>query len=442
MSSFVSTPRRVVITGLGVICPLGLTKESLWDALCQGRSGIGRLALALGPSVAATVGGQAGEFSGDIDGFGPLDGDRRKAIRKGLKVMCRECQMGVAAAQRAIADAGGLGSTQDAQRLGVEFGSDLMFSTLEELAPGIQGCVGMSGRFEFARWGHDGMARMTPLWLLKYLPNMPGSHIAIYNDMRGPNNSITQREASGNLALGEAYRIIARGDADLMVAGATGTRLHPVKLLHASIQEEVAPAGDGPPEQLARPFDLNRTGTVLGEGAAALVMEERESALRRGATVYGEVIGFGASTVLDRNFVARRDLALVNAMRAALADGGAGPEDVGHVHAHGLGTRSCDIDEAAAIAAVFGARTAGVPVVAAKSYFGNLGAGSGLVELAASLLALAAGRLFPVLNYATPDPECPLKVVRDGRTAAGDSFLNLSVTPQGQASCVLVRRHA
>jgi 3-oxoacyl-[acyl-carrier-protein] synthase II len=147
----------------------------------------------------------------------------------------------------------------------------------------------------------------------------------------------------------------------------------------------------------------------------------------------------GTSSVANSSGIAMRETALANAMAATLRDAGAGPEDVGHVHAHGLATRSCDEDEANAIQQVFGTRAEPVPVAAAKSYFGNLGAAGGLVELVASVLALADGNLFATLNYDTPDPKCPLNVCRGG-TAAGDSFLNTSVTPQGQASAVMVRK--
>ena len=199
------------------------------------------------------------------------------------------------------------------------------------------------------------MPQITPLWLLKYLPNMPASHLAIYNDLRGPNNSITLREASANLALGEAFRTIARGHADVMVAGATGTRVHPMKLVHTLMQEEVAGNGTDP-TRASRPFDLNRSGMVLGEGAAAVVIEELETAKARGARIYGEIIGTASGTVVDRRGVAHRGQALANVMRATLRDAGATVDDVGHIHAHGLSTRTSDAEEAWAIHEVFGPR--------------------------------------------------------------------------------------
>ena len=230
------------------------------------------------------------------------------------------------------------------------------------------------------------MAQLSPLWLLKYLPNMPASHIAIYNDYRGPNNSMTLREAASNLAVGEAFRVIQRGHADCMLAGATGTRVHPMKALHAVIQEEIAPNGQDP-QHASRPFDLNRSGMVLGEGAGAILMEELGAAQARGARIYAEIVGAGSSSVVDRSRVARRDKALCNAMRSTLRDANIAAADIGHINAHGLGTRSGDAEEAAAIREVFNGRSTSVPVTAAKSYFGNLGAGGGIVELIAGTLA-------------------------------------------------------
>jgi 3-oxoacyl-[acyl-carrier-protein] synthase II len=281
------------------------------------------------------------------------------------------------------------------------------------------------------------MPKMSPLWLLKYLPNMPASHVAIYNDLRGPNNSLTLREAVPNVAVGEAYQAIARDRADVMIAGATGTRLHPMKMIHVVQNEELA-SGNGPPETACRPFDRDRTGMVLGEGAGAVILEERSRAERRGATIFGEVLGTASSASVGPNLVARRGEAIATALASVLRTTGLAPEALGHVQAHGLGTRTCDSEEAQAIDRVLGARANAIPVTAAKSFFGNLGAGSGMVELIAGVLAMKHGQLFPVLNYKTPDPECPVSVVTGSDTGPGNSFVNLSVTPQGQASASVV----
>jgi 3-oxoacyl-[acyl-carrier-protein] synthase II len=436
-----SEARRVVITGIGAICPLGSSKEAIWEGLSQGRSGVGDLAPELAGGLPVRFGAAARQFTGEIDDFGPLEKEVKKAIRKGLKVMCRECQLGVAAAQLAMADAGLKPGAVDPDRSGISFGADYMLSIPDEFSEGIIQCLDEGRRFHFSRWGMEGMPKMSPLWLLKYLPNMPASHLAIYNDFRGPNNSLTLREASANAALGEAYQIMQRGAADLMVVGATGTRLHSMKALHTVQQEEVF-NGDGNAAAASRPFDRDRCGMVLGEGAGAIVIEELSVAQGRGATIYGEVVGAATSSAADRRLVAHRDRAMANVLRATLRSAGASADDVGHLHAHGLSTRTCDADEARAIQEVFADRSTPLPVVAAKSYFGNLGAGSGMVELIASLLAMQHGRLFPILNYETPDPECAVSAVRSADVPPGMSFINLSVTPQGQASAAMVRRFA
>ncbi len=434
-----SKQRRVVITGVGSICPLGSTKEALWNALVEHRSGVVPLTVVPEGTFPMKFAAQADQFTGKIDDFGPLEKDAKKAIRKGLKVMCRECQMGVAAAQLALTDADLKSSNADSTRTGITFGVDYMLTVPDEFAEGVLECVDESGEFQFARWASEGMPKMSPLWLLKYLPNMPASHLAIYNQFHGPNNSLTLREAAANAAIGEAYHTILGDRADVMLVGATGTRLHPMKMVHALQHEQLA-TGNGDPTKLSRPFDRDRAGMVLGEGAAAIVLEELSAAKARGATIYGEVVGNAASSAVGRHMQARRGRALANSLRNGLASAGIAIDELGHVSAHGISTTHGDAEEAQAIGEVLGARADSVPVVACKSYFGNLGAASGMVELIASLLAMQQGRLFPVLNYEHPDPECPVAVVQGDDVSPGDSFVNLSVTPQGQAAAVVVRR--
>jgi 3-oxoacyl-[acyl-carrier-protein] synthase II len=206
------------------------------------------------------------------------------------------------------------------------------------------------------------------------------------------------------------------------------------------MERELA-TGDGDPARLSRPFDLHRTGQVLGEGAAALIVEELAAAQARGATILGEVVGVSSSAVSDQHGVGQYKVAIGNVLKNLLRSSGLSAEKIGHVHAHGLATCRCDAEEAQAIAAVFSSRGQPVPVVAAKSHFGNLGAASGLVELIASLRALQHSHLFPTLNYDTPDPECPVFIAA-ADTPSGDSFLNVSVTPQGQASGIAIKQLA
>lgn len=436
------SPRRVVITGVGLISPLGSSAVGFSQALAEGRSGVVRNEPLLGAELPMRVAGLAPQFTGAIGDFGNLEGPKKKAIRKGLKLMCRETKMAVAAAQLAIADAGFTGDmTPDPETSGVVLGSDYMLTMPKDYEAAVAKCA-EDGSFDFSRWGGDGLGDMNPLWMLLYLPNMPASHIAIYNDLRGPNNSLTMREASGLMAMGEALRIVARGHADRMIAGATGTRVLPMQAIHAMQTESMASDCEDP-ATACRPFDRQRTGMVAGEGSGMVMLESLESAQQRGAKIYGEVLGFGASQVTDTELRGKNDIALANAMQAALGDAGREASSIGHINAHGLASQQADVDEAKAIAKVFGDVGSQPPVIAPKANFGNLGAGSGMVELIASLLAFdgdsaLAGALPRLINYTEPDPECPVNAVSEAGSSPGESFVSVNTTPQGQAAAVCV----
>jgi 3-oxoacyl-[acyl-carrier-protein] synthase II len=429
--------RRIVVTGMGLVSPLGLTVEDLWNGLIEGRSSVVPIESFPCSGLPLTHAAEARCFTGHIDDFGVLAAECKKAIRKGLKVMCRESQMAVAAAQRALHDGGFAAETPKPERFGCVFGSDYMLTLPEDFTASVAACRDDNGQFAFGQWADQGLPRLNPLWLLKYLPNMPASHIAIYNDLRGPSNSITVREASGHLAIGEAMMTIQRGAADIMLAGSTGTRVHPMKTVHALQNEQVA-TGGAAPTAWSRPFDKGRTGMVLGEGAAVLVLEELEHARSRGARIHGEVVGHASRAATNPDHVGGRRQALALAMRQALSVAGLAAEELGHIHAQGLSTVGGDRDEAAAIGDVFGGAVATVPTVAAKSHFGNLGAGSGIVECIGSMLAMQRGELFPLLNYETADPECPVRPARRG-DVPGTVFISSAVTPQGQAGSVVIR---
>ena len=431
--------RRVVITGLGLISPLGNSAEKLGAALASGQSAVRPLESISADAFPIRYGAEAREFTGAIEDFGPLDKTMARTIKKNLKVMCREIQMGVAAAQLALTDGQVNLKEMDLDRIGVVYGSDYMLTLPQEFTAGIRNCLDENGKFDFRCWAEKGLPSVEPLWLLKYLPNLPASHIAIFNDLRGPNNSLTMREASSNLAIAEAYSTIMRGHADQMIAGATGTKVHPARTIHVVTQEEVA-TGEGDATRLSRPFDRDRTGAVLGEGAAAIVLEDLASAEKRGAKILAEVLGAASSSVTDRHGVGQPRIAIRNVLNMAMKSAGLTPDDVGHVNAHGLSSRRSDAEEAQAIAESFASRRTPVPVVAPKSYFGNLGAAGGMLELIGSVLALRSGRLFKTLNYEAPDPDCPINVVADSDTPAGDCFISVNISPQGQASAAIVRR--
>lgn len=430
-----SEPRDVVITGIGVVSPIGIGIDPFWESLSAGRTGIVHSTLFPGFASPGAVGGEVSDFT---------DESARKVYlkeqRKNLKAMCREIQLGVASALLALKQANVDPDQIDHERLGVEFGANLMLSPPDVLFEGCIACVDEdSHRFESSRWGQSGLTKLEPLWLLRYLPNMPACHISISADARGPSNSLTLDDASGNAVLGEAMRIISRGDADIMITGVTGTTLHPIKTLHLALWDDLAKTPEAP-EKRARPFDLNRSGRVVAEGSCSFILEDRASAEKRGAKIWGRILGTGSSCVLHPQKGANYRLALANAMRSALRQANLRPDQIGHINAHGLGTKEVDIAEAQAILDVFGPELGKkIPVTALKSFMGNSGAGAGLLELAGSIVGLSHGVIPQTLNYETPDPECPLNVVsKHSLETTNRVVLNINVTRVGQASAAIV----
>ncbi|MBT4845108.1 MAG: beta-ketoacyl-[acyl-carrier-protein] synthase family protein [Planctomycetaceae bacterium] len=426
---------RIVITGLGQISPLGNNIADLSIALDNQQSGVRTLESIPYKHLKASYGGEARDFTGEISNYGVLEKTLTRAIKKATRLMCREIQMGVAAAQHAMQNAQLTPEIYNPDRIGIVFGCDYILSLPHEFREGVMQCLDEDGEFDFDQWAENGLPKVNPLWLLKYLPNMPSSHIAIYNDLRGPSNSITMRESSANQALAEAYCTIERGDADIMVSGATGTRIHPLRTVHVNMQEELV-GNNFAAAAACRPYENTRDGMVIGEGAGSMIVERLSHAEARGATIYGEIVGFASSTCMNRDRTARFDQAFENVIKQSLANANLQPEDIGHIHGHGMSTINADRGEAVAINKIFGNQT---PVVAAKSYMGNLGAGSGSVEMISSLLALDKGTLFKTLNYDTPDPLCDIQVTNSIDIPAGDSFINLNASPQGQASAVIIK---
>lgn len=432
-----STPTRVVITGFGVVSPLGLDLDRFWDALMAGTSGIRPLVDLDCDRLPVSHGAQCQSFTGAIEDFGPLDKNLQRSIKKSQKVMCREIELGVAACQRALSHAGSTLEARDPQRCGITFGSDYILTRPEEYADGVAACLNEAGDYDRTAWPDVGMAKVNPLWLLKYLPNMPASHVAIFNDLRGPSNSLTVREASLALTVAEAAATIRRGAADLMVVGATGSRLEPLRLLHGLGQEAIA-ADRQPPSTMARPYQRSRDGIVLGEGAGALVLESETHALQRGATIYAEVIASAASAVGKTRHPNHIRQAVGNLLQRIFPAAHAALSGAWHLHLSGRGD-ALDASEAQAVAACPWV-TPSTPIVAAKSYFGNLGAGGPAVELVASCLALARGQLFKSLNTDDPDPDCPVGLSAQPADP-GQAFVHLAYSPQGQSAGLCVARY-
>jgi len=430
-----TSPRDVVITGIGIVSPLGIGREAFWSGIAEGRTGIKRVELLSFVGTPGCIGGEVSDFNDET-----IKKQHLKTLRKSLKVMCREIQMGVAAALQAMEDAGLAPGAVSPDRIGVDFGANLMSSPPEVLiGAALKSMSEKNGRpaFDYDRWGVDGISGMEPLWLLRYLPNMPGCHLGIALDARGPNNSITQDEASGCLAIAEAANIIRRDRADVMVTGVTGTRLHPVKSCHNSHWDILA---DGPAETRVRPFDAHRIGEALAEASCTLILEARSHAEARGAKILGTVLGCGASTVASREGHPDEATAVVNAANAAMSRAGVSAKDLGHVSACAAGHPARDRYEAAALRRILGDRADEVPVTAFKSYMGSSGSAAALCEIAASLLAAQHGVVPKTLNFTTPDVEQPLNVVHgEHLTTSNGLFLKTSVTRVGQASAVVIQ---
>ncbi|MCA9042074.1 MAG: beta-ketoacyl-[acyl-carrier-protein] synthase family protein [Planctomycetaceae bacterium] len=431
-----SSDSNIVITGIGVFSPAGIGLDEFTSSLQEQRSAVKPMELLPTSACPGNVGGEVTNFT---------EADARKVylkpLKKSVKVMCREIQLGVAAALQAVENSGLDLDQIDHTRFGVEFGANLMFSPPWVLKDACWKCTGEADsghEFHFDEWGEKGLVAMEPLWLLCYLPNMPACHIGISMDARGPSNSMTVDEASGNLVLGEAMSIIQRGWADIMIAGTTGTRLNPVKSIHGSFWDHLA-QNEGEPGTWARPFDKERTGQVLAEGGGSFILETESHAQARGAKIWAKVLGSGASCVADNEGRGHLREALAAAMKAALKSAGLSPSDIGHINAHGLGEIEADQKEAAAIHDVFGELASTVPVTSLKSYWGNPGASCGSLELAGSLVGLQEGTVFPTLNFQEQGPDdLPLNIVHGAPLAVENkTVLNINVTRQGQASAII-----
>jgi len=416
-------PRDIVITGAGVVSPIGIGVDAFWESLVAGRSGIRPVDLFDASSLRVRFGGQVPDF----------DAKQYVRPRKSLKVMSREIQLGFAAADLAMIDAGIVEGSLEPERFGVVFGSDMIYADLEDLEQTYRRSI-RDGSFDFQLWSEAIHEELHPLWLLKHLPNMAASHIAIAYDARGPNNSIVLGDVSSLLAIAEAASVIRRGWADVMLAGGTGCRLHPTALVARGDALLSHRADDF--QAACRPFDRDRDGLVNGEGAGAIVLEAREHAERRQATIRAEVLAVAARCEAGAHRKGLTGQALRLAIRAALEEAGLTREELGHVNAHGVGTVAMDRAEAQAIAAELG----DVPVTAVKSSFGHLGAGGGTVELVASLMGLPRGLVPATLNYETPDPECPVNVVH-GEPLAGRpaTAMKVNLSSTGQAVAMVVR---
>lgn len=399
-----TTRRRVVITGRGTLNPLGRDVAETWDALLAGRSGIGRITR-FDPTGFKT------QIAGEVTGFDPVAHFGAKDARR----MARPTQLGLAAAGQALAEAG-LDALDNARgdRVGVLIGVGM-----GNLDPILDGQATLDAR---------GADRVSPFFVPMMLSDTPAAAISIRYGLRGPALSVATACATATDAIGQAAAVIRRGDADVMVAGGTEAAILPLAIAGFSNMGTLSTRNDDP-TAASRPFDRDRDGFVMGEGAGVLVLEELGHALARGATVYGELLGYGATAdAYHISSPAEDGEGAVRAMRAALADAGLSPEAIGYINAHGTSTDLNDRSETAAIRRAFGSHAEVIPVSSTKSAHGHLLGAAGGLEAIIVLQALATGILPPTINYTTPDPDCDLDVVpntpraADAQIAMSNSF--------------------
>jgi len=426
--------RRVVITGLGLVTPLGDRPERVWAALSEGRGMVRPLESFKIAGLPNDAGAEILDF--DLETYALPK--YRKALRKSRKYMARDIQLAVAGALLAVHDAGLTEGGVDPTRIGIDLGAGLISSELDELAPAISHATPDGKTFDFQLWGRESIGMIEPIWLLKYLPNMLACHISILVDCQGPSNTITEADASSNLAIAEAARIIARGRADVMITGGADSKIHPLSVVRMALLDNMS-RWEGEPSQSCRPFDRRRSGWVPGEGAGILILEERSHALRRGARIHGEILGGGSgSDAMPAGGLDPEGSGTFVAVTSALDEAGLDPADIGHVNAHGSATVVSDLAEARAFRRVFGSM--GVPVTAFKGYMGNLVSGCGSIELIGSLIAANRGRIPAILNCDQPDPEMELDLVLNlPRSTRNPVFVNTNLTPNGQAAALVIR---
>jgi 3-oxoacyl-[acyl-carrier-protein] synthase II len=413
--------RRVVITGIGIVSPIGIGTRTFWQNLLAKESGVRRLT-AFDPSgFSSQIGGEVPPYK--IGDYVP------KNYRKATKVMARDIELAVIAADDAFRDAG-LQSraytetpTIPITRFGCNIGAGLINVDLKELTSALQ--VARDGnKLDLHKWGREGMAQLTPLWLLKYLPNMLACHVTIIHELKGPSNTITCADASSHLAIGEALRTIQRGDAELAICGGAETKVQPMSLMRHALLKRLNESQNDYPADAVRPFDADAQGTTVAEGGGLLILEEFEHAKARGAKIYAELAGFGASQ--DAYKITEPDpsgKSYANAMKKSLKDAGVTAADVDLIIPHGLGIPGPDRAELAAMELAFGDELNRVPVAPIKAQIGSLAAGCG-VDAATAVLSLHDGKIPAAINTRRQAGPRKLNVSTDVR----ESKINVAVS--------------
>jgi 3-oxoacyl-[acyl-carrier-protein] synthase II len=436
-----ASDRRIAITGLGVTSAAGIGIDALWDALCEKRPCVGTIEQFDASGFPSSIGGEIPEFSARK--FVP------KSYRKSVKVMARDIEIAVASAQLAFDDAG-LTTRAAAEsddeltvapgRMGCNIGAGLICTDLDELGRAVTTAV-TDGRFDFRKWGEEGLNNLTPLWLLKYLPNMLSCHVTIIHGLEGPSNCITCGEASGQLAIGESGRYIGRGACDIAVAGGAESKVNPMGLLRQSLLKRLCESRNDRPETACRPFDADRDGTVVAEGGGLIILEEMAHAIGREAKVYATLDGFGgacdpAGLDVTTAGVGGMDLAITRALDAA----GIGPDQLGAIVTHGSGSPGDDDAEAAAWRKAIGADIEQIPAVSLTGAVGQAFAGAGGMECALAAKIAKEGTVPPTVNFETPAEGCALWLGGESRPVTGEYVLTASYAVGGQSAAVVLKR--
>lgn len=393
--------RRVVVTGVGVINPMGNDVETMWAGLKQGKSGVGYTTIFDATNFRTRIAAEIKNW--DIS----QEGESAEA----WKYRGRHTRFAAGAAIQAIRSSGVLDSIQDRRKFGVYLGSGEGNQDFQTFAMMMADSLDAQGQLDLVKFTRRGLETLNPLVELEQEPNMPPGHLAAMFDAQGPNANCLTACAASSQAVGEATEFIRRGEADVMLSGGTHSMIHPFGVTGFNLLTALSENNDNP-TGASRPFDRLRDGFVLGEGAAMVVLEELDHAKRRGAQIWGEIIGYGSTADAYRiTDIHPEGRGAIGCMRAALADAGLNPEQINYVNAHGTSTSVNDRVETRACKEVFGSQAMQVPVSSTKSMMGHLIAAAGATELIVCLLAIRDKLLPPTINYENPDPDCDLDYV-------------------------------
>jgi 3-oxoacyl-[acyl-carrier-protein] synthase II len=370
-----------------------------------------------------------------------------KTYRKAVKLMSRDIELAVIAANEALTDSGIITKGIDPEnvnidptRVAINLGAGLISCDLVELAPAVAASI-TNGKFDIRKWGKEGLELVTPLWLLKYLPNMLACHIGIIHDIQGPSNSITCAEASAHLAIGEAAQIIARGGSDIALAGGAEAKVNPIVMIRQCLLRRATSADNRAPATACRPFDADAKGAVFGEGVGVVILENLENAKRRGVKIYAEVAGVGQSNNINTAYehLEPDGKGIQIAIEKAIADAQIQPEDLDLIVPHGTGIAADDLAEARAIEAALGEAVKDIAVWPTKSMLSNTGAASGALDVVAAVCAMADGRIPAAKNCDRKTDGCNLNIVKQPQQAKIRYALCSSYTYGGQTAAVVLK---